>query len=71
VAVTRSVEPWGELLDTGRDDGRLVAEAREGPTKASWVTPPSELHPTLLAALGRAGIENLYVHQQRALQSAW
>jgi DEAD/DEAH box helicase domain-containing protein len=32
---------------------------------------PSELHPDVLAALDRIGIERLYSHQAQALHSAW
>ncbi|MFI5004573.1 MAG: DEAD/DEAH box helicase, partial [Solirubrobacterales bacterium] len=38
---------------------------------ADLVDPPAELHPEVLAALGRAGIERLYSHQARALHAAW
>jgi DEAD/DEAH box helicase domain-containing protein len=69
--VTRTTDPWSELLDTGRSDGRLVREAREGPGRARLAQLPSELHPEVRAALGRAGIERLYSHQTRALSSAW
>ena len=71
MAVTRRPEPWNDLLDLGRDDGRLVREAREGPGRATLVDPPPELHPALLEALGRAGIEHLYGHQLQAVRAAW
>jgi DEAD/DEAH box helicase domain-containing protein len=48
-----------------------VREAREGPGRARLVDIPSELHPDVLAALGRIGIERLYSHQAQALNSAW
>src|SRR6185312_14643026 len=35
------------------------------------VPAPSELHPDVLAALERAGIQRLYSHQAQALQAAW
>jgi DEAD/DEAH box helicase domain-containing protein len=82
VAIERTIEPWSALLDEGRADGRLVREAREGSGREGagsqgWVgshplvDPPAELHPEVLAALGRAGIERLYSHQARALHAAW
>ena len=67
----RKTEPWSELLDEGRADERLVREAREGPSRARLVDIPPELHPDVLAALGRIGIERLYSHQAQALHSAW
>ncbi len=70
----RKIEPWSALLDAGLQDGRLVREAREGfgPTHpARLVDVPRELHPDMLAALGRIGIERLYSHQAQALHAAW
>jgi DEAD/DEAH box helicase domain-containing protein len=69
--VERAIEPWTGLLDQGREDGRLVREAREGPGKARLVEIPQELHPGVIAGLARAGIEQLYTHQAEALRSAW
>jgi DEAD/DEAH box helicase domain-containing protein len=71
VAKERTIEPWSALLDAGLADGRLVREAREGPGRARLVEPPRELHPDVLAALARLGIERLYSHQAQALHSAW
>jgi DEAD/DEAH box helicase domain-containing protein len=71
VSATHRREPWSELLDRGREDGRLVREAREGPSRARTVEAPGELHPALLAALGRAGVQALYDHQLQALHAAW
>ncbi len=67
----RKLEPWSALLDEGRADERLVREAREGPGRAKLVDPPAELHPDILAALERIGIERLYSHQAQALHAAW
>jgi DEAD/DEAH box helicase domain-containing protein len=69
--VERAIEPWTGLLDQGREDGRLVREAREGPGKARLVEIPQELHPDVIAGLAHAGIEQLYTHQAEALRSAW
>jgi DEAD/DEAH box helicase domain-containing protein len=71
VAQDRRIEPWSALLDGGREDGRLVREAREGPGQASLVEPPPELHPDVLAALARQDIKQLYSHQAAAVHSAW
>jgi DEAD/DEAH box helicase domain-containing protein len=71
VTVERAIEPWSALLDAGREDGRLVREAHEGPGRAALVQPPAELHPDVLAALARIGIEQLYAHQAQALHAAW
>jgi DEAD/DEAH box helicase domain-containing protein len=62
------------MLDAGREDGRLVREANEGAGRAArarLVDPPPELHPDVLAALARLGVEQLYSHQAQALHAAW
>jgi DEAD/DEAH box helicase domain-containing protein len=71
VAIERMIEPWSSLLDEARKDGRLVREANEGPGEATLVEMPEELHPEVVAGLGRVGIERLYSHQAQALTSAW
>jgi DEAD/DEAH box helicase domain-containing protein len=71
VAIERTIEPWSALLDEGRADGRLVRGAFEGPSAATLVEIPADLHPDVLAALARAGIERLYSHQEHALRAAW
>ena len=71
MAKERVKDLWSTLLDDGRADGRLVREAREGPGEARLVDPPAELHPELLKALARTGIERLYSHQEQALRAAW
>jgi DEAD/DEAH box helicase domain-containing protein len=70
LAIDRTTEPWSALLDAGRDDGRLVREANEGPGPAKLVELPQQLHPDVLAALARMGIEQLYSHQAQALHAA-
>jgi DEAD/DEAH box helicase domain-containing protein len=70
VPVDRTIEPWSALLDAGREDGRLVRESNEGPTTARLVELPRELHPDVLDALRRTGIESLYSHQAQALHAA-
>jgi len=71
MAIERTREPWSALLDAGEQDGRLVRQAREGPSEATLVEPPAELHPQVLQALERMGIEQLYSHQAQALHAAW
>jgi DEAD/DEAH box helicase domain-containing protein len=71
VAQDRRIDPWSALLDSGLQDGRLVREANEGPGRARLVDLPAELHPDVLAALNRLGVERLYSHQAQALRSAW
>ncbi len=58
-------------MEDGRADGRLVRGASEGPTAATLANPPADLHPDVLAALQRAGVERLYSHQAQALEAAW
>jgi DEAD/DEAH box helicase domain-containing protein len=67
----REVEPWTELLDVARGDGRLVGEAFEHARAARLAPLPPQLHPALAAALRGAGIEALYEHQAQALEAAW
>jgi DEAD/DEAH box helicase domain-containing protein len=71
LARDRRIEPWSPLLDQGRDDGRLVREANEGPGRARVADPPAELHPDVRRALHTIGIERLYSHQLAALRAAW
>jgi DEAD/DEAH box helicase domain-containing protein len=71
VAVTRTSEPWSALLETGREDGRLVREAFEGHREAQLEEIPDDLHPDVVAALERSGIDALFSHQAEALRSAW
>ncbi|HEV3069854.1 MAG TPA: DEAD/DEAH box helicase [Solirubrobacteraceae bacterium] len=71
MAIERTQEPWSALLDGGSQDGRLVREAREGPSEATLVELPQELHPQVRGALEHVGIEQLYSHQAQALHAAW
>jgi DEAD/DEAH box helicase domain-containing protein len=70
VVAERLIEPWTALLDEGLADGRLVHEAREGPSPPQLAPVPAELHPDVLAALERMGIAELYSHQLHALRAA-
>jgi DEAD/DEAH box helicase domain-containing protein len=71
MAVTRRTEPWTELLDAGRADERLVREAFEGAREPDLVAVPGDLHPDVVGALERAGVDALYRHQADALEAAW
>jgi DEAD/DEAH box helicase domain-containing protein len=71
VATERTIDPWSALIDEAREDGRVVREAREGPGEATPVAIPAQLHPDVIAGLGRVGIERLYSHQAEAIGSAW
>ncbi|MCW3046398.1 MAG: box helicase [Solirubrobacterales bacterium] len=71
MAVTKRTEPWSELLETGRADERLVRQAYEGAREPRLVPIPGDLHPAVVAGLGRAGIHELYSHQAEALAAAW
>jgi DEAD/DEAH box helicase domain-containing protein len=71
VAAQTADEPWRALLAAGRDDGRLVSEAREGPGHATLCDAPSELHREVHAALAGMGVERLYSHQAQALRAVW
>jgi DEAD/DEAH box helicase domain-containing protein len=71
LTLERKIEPWSALLDAGREDGRLVREAHEGPGRATFVELPPSLHPDVLQALAGLGIERLYAHQAQALEAAW
>ncbi|MBA3328991.1 MAG: DEAD/DEAH box helicase [Solirubrobacterales bacterium] len=69
--ISPPVHPWKALLDTGREDARLVREAFEGAREPETAPLPAELHPAVTAALAGAGIEALWSHQAEALQRAW
>ncbi|HEY2537500.1 MAG TPA: DEAD/DEAH box helicase [Solirubrobacteraceae bacterium] len=70
VGKERKIEPWSALLDEGRADERLVREAHEGSMRARMADIPGALHPEVLAALKRLGIEQLYSHQAQAIHAA-
>ena len=70
MAVTRRTEPWSALLDAGRQDERLVREAFEAAREPDLVPLPGDLHPDLLAALRRTGVDALFRHQADALEAA-
>ena len=71
MATTPTRDPWTELLQTGRNDERLVREAFEGPRPADLRPIPDGLHPAVRAALSKQGRTELYAHQAEALERAW
>jgi DEAD/DEAH box helicase domain-containing protein len=71
MATTREIEPWDELLETGRADERLVHEDVYGARSARLVSVPGDLNRAVLTALDQNGVDALYEHQAAALQAAW
>ncbi len=71
MALDRATEPWTALLDAAREDGRLVRESNEGPGRPTLLDVPEDLHERLRSALAGIGVEALYEHQVRAVESAW
>jgi DEAD/DEAH box helicase domain-containing protein len=71
VSIVSETEPWSALLETGRDDERLVHEDFFKARSARRVGVPEDLHHDVLSALERVGITELYEHQASALQSAF
>jgi DEAD/DEAH box helicase domain-containing protein len=61
---------WERLVEAGQGDERLVATSIEPPHPPQHLGMPAALHPDVVAALGRAGIESLYSHQVEALVAA-
>jgi DEAD/DEAH box helicase domain-containing protein len=61
---------WEKLVEAGQIEERLVATSTEPPQQAELVPIPDTVHPDLVAALGRAGIDRLYSHQVEALAAA-
>ena len=71
MAVTRDIEPWDALLQTGRTDERLVTQTSVNARPGKPVKIPDELHPQVADALKANGIERLWSHQAEALYAAW
>ena len=71
MSTAAEIEPWGALLDVGREDKRLVHETASRPRAPRTVPIPADLDPHVTAALQRAGIESLYAHQAQARESAY
>jgi DEAD/DEAH box helicase domain-containing protein len=71
MAVRPNTEPWESLLETGREDERLVHEDLYEARSPRLVPVPEELGPTVRKALDDAGLHHLYSHQADALYSAF
>jgi DEAD/DEAH box helicase domain-containing protein len=69
VAIAREIEPWDALLEAGREDERLVQAAAENAREPRMVELPDGLHPEVLDALGRRGVDSLWSHQAEALEA--
>ncbi len=69
----------GRLVREAREgslaaDGRAAGAPAESPRTPKATAAPEalpELHPDVLAALARVGVEQLYSHQAQALRAAW
>ena len=71
MAITPETEPWDALLQSGRDDERLVHDDVYEGRPAGLASIPDELNWQVTGALERAGIEHLYRHQVDALHKAF
>jgi DEAD/DEAH box helicase domain-containing protein len=71
VAAVRETEPWEALLQSGREDERLVHDDLYGERAARTTAIPAQLNWRVIEALGAAGIERLYEHQLEALEQAF
>jgi len=60
-------DAWGELLDGAAE----VAYRGEEPARAGRTEPlPADLHPSVLEALARSGVRELYAHQRATWEAA-
>ena len=66
----REIEPWDGLLEAGRTDERLVAQTSQYARPARVSPFPADLHASVVAALGRRGIDELWSHQTAAFDAA-
>lgn len=64
-------EPWAALLEAGRSDRRLIHEESVAARSPRFEAIPHELAPPVIDALERAGIDQLYTHQEQALRAAF
>src|SRR5690349_7098913 len=71
MSVARDTEPWEALLQTGREDERLVHESRSRARESLPVSVPEALGPTVRNALDKTGLHYLYSHQAAALIAAF
>jgi DEAD/DEAH box helicase domain-containing protein len=71
VTTIRDTEPWAALLETGRADERLIHDGTTEPRSPRFTDLPRELSPAVIDSLDHVGIEQLYEHQEEALQAAF
>src|SRR5438105_301186 len=71
VELTRELEPWEPLLESGRADERLVHDDLYEAHSARLVSVPADLNGAVRQALEEVGISHLYAHQAEALQAAF
>jgi DEAD/DEAH box helicase domain-containing protein len=71
MALTRELEPWAPLLESGRADQRLVHEDLYEARSARLVSVPEALNRVVRSALADAGITSLYEHQAEAIEAAF
>jgi DEAD/DEAH box helicase domain-containing protein len=71
VAAVRETEPWEALLQSGRDDDRLVHDDLYDARASRTVSIPEDLDWKVVAALREAGVDRLYEHQLEALHKAF
>jgi DEAD/DEAH box helicase domain-containing protein len=71
VSAVRETEPWSALLETGREDERLVHEDLYEARSARLVSLPGELSSLTRSALQKVGITELYAHQADAFYEAF
>ena len=65
----RTSYPWEPILQTAGEE-ELVTRVYEEPRPGVPAPLPEELHPALLEALSRAGVEELWSHQSDALEAS-
>ncbi len=71
MATIRETEPWAALLETGKADERLVHDETVEARSPTLAEIPDVLAPTVVRALERIGIAELYAHQEQALRAAF
>src|SRR5688572_1692258 len=60
---------WADVIEAGRGE-QLVTQARYGAHPAEPAPLPEGLHPALVEALARGGVDGLYSHQAEAFEAA-
>src|ERR1700743_1274083 len=71
MAIVREIEPWDDLLESGREDERLVRIEMQHARFPKPAAIPQDLHPDVATALRDNGIEQLWSHQVEAFEAAF